>query len=472
MIDLSADRFVAALRAGSTDPARAGAEDGVHVMATLTGTPGDDTLKGGGGPDIFHLEAGGDDKAKGGGGGDTFYMGASFTADDQIDGSGNPGSGQKDSIILDGDYSGGVVLGDRTLVDVESMVFVAGHDYDITLNAAPVPNFQFTVDGQSLHSDDQITLDASLVTSATVWIRGGAGADKLIGGLSNMIWTGGGIDTVIGGAFTDHVFADGADASVATGGGGDVIEILGAPGAEMTINGGTGEDSLEFSGLQGVDTYLMTADHVSNIETFLLTGGRLALGDGLAQAGDSLDINASDARQLVYVDASLEDHDGYTLTGSDFEDTLIGGGGADVIDGGKGSNTLFGGAGDDQITGGDAHDKLVGGAGADLLVGNGGPDNFVFLSAGDSTAAAADEIADLFNVDFIELKAIDANDKKAGNQAFHLVDDFTGHRGELMLSYDHDLDRTMVLGDIDGDGEADLAIAVDGKHLGFTNFVL
>jgi hypothetical protein len=34
----------------------------------------------------------------------------------------------------------------------------------------------------------------------------------------------------------------------------------------------------------------------------------------------------------------------------------------------------------------------------------------------------------------IDLSAIDANSTKAGNQAFHMVDHFTGHAGELRVS--------------------------------------
>jgi Ca2+-binding RTX toxin-like protein len=469
MIDLSADRAVAALRTGLSGQTLSQAEGaGVHVMATLTGTAGDDSLKGGDGEDVFHLEAGGDDSAKGGAGADTFYMGASLTSEDRIDGNGNPGFGFKDRIILDGDYSGGVVFGKHTVVNMEQMLLTAGHDYAITLSDE---TGSLTIDGSSLGAGDQLILDGSLDTHGLT-IRGGQGADKLIGGQGgNIITTGSGVDTVIGGAFNDEIHADGADASIATGGGNDIIEI-GFMFDVTTVNGGAGDDTLDFFAGQNTTTLLLTADRISNIETFLLDGGRLALGDGLAEAGNRLSINASDAHQYVVIDASLEDHDGYTLTGGDFEDTLIGGGDDDVIFGGKGSNTLFGGAGSDQITGGAAHDKLVGGAGADVLTGDGGPDNFVFLAAADSTADAPDEIVDLFNVDFIELKAIDANDKKAGNQAFHLVDDFTGHRGELMLSYDRDSGRTTIAGDIDGDGEADLVILADGKHADFTHFIL
>ena len=161
-----------------------------------------------------------------------------------------------------------------------------------------------------------------------------------------------------------------------------------------------------------------------------------------------------------------------TVQGSSESDTLIGGGGDDHLYGNDGSNTLIGGGGQDHLLGEVLHDKLVGGEGADILTGGGASDSFVYLSLADSGAGGVDEITDLTAVDVIDLKAIDADTKKAGNQAFHLVDDFTHHRGELMLSYDKDADRTHVLADVDGDGVADLDISADGKHLDFTNFVL
>ena len=83
-----------------------------------------------------------------------------------------------------------------------------------------------------------------------------------------------------------------------------------------------------------------------------------------------------------------------------------------------------------------------------------------------------DRITDLEDQDVIYLKKIDANTGQSGNQAFHLADHFTGHAGELVLSYQSGSNQTKVQGDVNGDGAADFTIVLNGDHTDFTNFVL
>lgn len=83
----------------------------------------------------------------------------------------------------------------------------------------------------------------------------------------------------------------------------------------------------------------------------------------------------------------------------------------------------------------------------------------------------ADRIVGLQNMDIIDLKKIDADVTSNGNQKFALVSEFTNHAGQLVVSYDGE-GTTTVMGDIDGDGVADLVIYLDGDHHDFTNFVL
>ncbi|MEZ5768124.1 MAG: hypothetical protein R3D80_10920 [Paracoccaceae bacterium] len=60
--------------------------------------------------------------------------------------------------------------------------------------------------------------------------------------------------------------------------------------------------------------------------------------------------------------------------------------------------------------------------------------------------------------DRIDLSGIDASESRAGDQAFSWIgrDDFSGKEGELRK------DAGVIHGDVDGDGEADFAIAFDG----------
>jgi Ca2+-binding RTX toxin-like protein len=88
-----------------------------------------------------------------------------------------------------------------------------------------------------------------------------------------------------------------------------------------------------------------------------------------------------------------------TITGSYFDDKLLGFGGNDVINGGYrqdvlkgggGNDSLFGDRGDDILSGGNGDDILSGGTGVDAMTGNAGADSFRFLSLSE----AGDEITD------------------------------------------------------------------------------
>lgn len=156
-----------------------------------------------------------------------------------------------------------------------------------------------------------------------------------------------------------------------------------------------------------------------------------------------------------------------TLFGQDGNDKLFGDSNADTLDGGNGNDTLSGGFGDDT---------LYGGAGADILSGNNNRDTFVFKSKSDSTVAKAgrDTITDFKSgQDRIDLKAIDANDKIGGDQAFAFKGAvaFSKVAGELI--YKVSGGNAFVYGDTDGNGNADFAIVLDGtKALSGSDFIL
>ncbi|WP_075291662.1 M10 family metallopeptidase C-terminal domain-containing protein [Pararhizobium arenae] len=147
--------------------------------------------------------------------------------------------------------------------------------------------------------------------------------------------------------------------------------------------------------------------------------------------------------------------DSVFVQGQDAADKLFGGTANDVLEGGKGNDILMGNAG---------HDTLYGGAGADDLYGGAGQDVFVFKAASDlgTTANNSDTIFD-FNSkdDRINLSAIDANSKLAGNQAFAFIatKSFSGTAGELR--YEKKSSDTNIYGDVNGDKKADFVVHLD-----------
>ena len=152
------------------------------------------------------------------------------------------------------------------------------------------------------------------------------------------------------------------------------------------------------------------------------------------------------------------------LDGGSGKDKVTGGGGADDLYGESGRDRLMGGADDDYLDGGKGRDKLSGGDDADILHGGNGADRFILAKVTQSTPDAPDTILDFTSgKDQIDLSQIDARPDAKGNNAFVFIGDrpFHGRAGELR--YEFSGGDTVVQGDTDGDGIADLAIVLTGK---------
>lgn len=184
-------------------------------------------------------------------------------------------------------------------------------------------------------------------------------------------------------------------------------------------------------------------DVIANIG--VVTGGA-----GIAiEAGDGADTVRNSGRIVGSVDLGAGDDlyrakDGFRYDG--------------IVEG-----TILGGAGNDVIIGSIGADRIAGGAGRDRMTGGGGADVFLF-GEGDTAAdaGAADMILDLQAIDTIDLSAMDADGGVAGDQAFAWVGTaaFSGTAGELRAAGQGA--HTLIEGDTDGDGAADLAILIAG----------
>jgi Ca2+-binding RTX toxin-like protein len=148
------------------------------------------------------------------------------------------------------------------------------------------------------------------------------------------------------------------------------------------------------------------------------------------------------------------------------------------------------------IDGNGSNDRIFGGRGADRLTGDTGRDVFAFTSILDSAGHQTGLVNGQFSLaagrglrdvildfthgqDRIDLSAIDANTGLSGNQKFAWRGElhFTNSPGQLIERlYNRPGttgDRTIVYGDVTGDGKADFQIELVGlKHLAAPDFVL
>ncbi|MFO1105316.1 MAG: M10 family metallopeptidase C-terminal domain-containing protein [Amaricoccus sp.] len=191
-------------------------------------------------------------------------------------------------------------------------------------------------------------------------------------------------------------------------------------------------------------------------------GGTISVRAGGADILLSLALNDIGASIGVLGVEAVGNSHANRLTGGAKGDTLRGLGGDDVLKGGGGADLLKGGSGDDL---------LRGGSGPDDLWGNRGADVFEFRSIRDSPARPAqrDVIHDFSGADLIDLRAIDADSHRAGNNAFRFIgsESFDHHAGELRYA------GGLVKGDVNGDGQADFSIEIanDARLHGY-DFIL
>ncbi|MEH2325019.1 MAG: calcium-binding protein [Nostoc sp.] len=307
--------------------------------------------------------------------------------------------------------------------------------------------FEFATNGQLIDQQTNLNVDVatrrSLLTAGTSGydynqyvyrgndsFLGSAGDDSFDGSKGNDTFNGGaGIDVLSFQKFSEGVIVNLSTGQAITSFGTSVIsnvediegsafgDILTGNSGNNQIQGFGGADRID--GGEGFDTavYLDATSPVNvNLSTGVVTGG---------SGGDT----------LVSIERVLGSRFNDVLTGSNANESFLGGFGDDIIDGGGGIDTVeygfvgsrvvvdlasgfaTGGAGtdfilnvenvkgsifDDILTGssganvlnGDnGNDALNGGAGADNLTGGGGRDTFIF-QFGQSLVSASDRITD------------------------------------------------------------------------------
>jgi len=325
----------------------------------LDGGAGNDSLTGGDGSDRLTAGAG-IDTLLGGADGDTFDLGANLTSADRID-----GGTETDEVTLAGDYSGGLVLGASTIVNVEQITLTDGFSYKLTLDNA-TNAAGLIVDAGDLTLGNTLDLDGSRETAGALTATGGAGDDRIIGGAgADMISGGGGGDTLAGGAGVDTLSYE---------------TSTGAVTVNLVTNANAGGDAAgdQLSGFENIIGSAFSDNLTGDAGNNVLIGGLGAdsLNGGLGT--DTVDYSGSGDGILVDLESGFGfggDAAGDSLTGIENlvgtgdDDALFGNSSANRLDGGGGDDLLSGGSGADTLLGGDGHDLLHGGAGADSMDG-------------------------------------------------------------------------------------------------------
>ncbi len=237
----------------------------------------------------------------------------------------------------------------------------------------------------------------------------------------------------------------------------------------------------QVSGLAGPFTYQVVAspDYPDGTKFFVVVDKLMMIGSADYETQTSYDI------LLRVTDAGGASFDvAKTITVTNISpETIYGTSGNDVRSGGSDIDKLFGLAGNDALFGFANNDILTGGVGRDVMTGGTGYDDFdfdVYTHTG-KTSATRDVIKDFQHlIDDIDLRTIDANGSAAGVTAFKFLAlkgaAFTGVRGQLhwyqINVANNAADKTIIEGDINGDGCADFQIELTGlKTLTASDFI-
>lgn len=338
-------------------------------MPTYTGTSAAETINGSAGDDVIDgLE--GDDQLFGLEGSDTFTYRTRYGQPfDNGDGSDLMDGGAGDDVVqVDGDLLGYRWQGANPIQpSVFNLTAGSGGDalFEIRQEASGPLNPDFYQRLLTLRDVERIVLDFSVVTNP-VAPAGTAYSDAEVVTIGNLSGTGlTGTIEYLGGNGNDVLDARNAvNAIVAFGGAGTDV-----------LRGGSGDDVLDAG--DGADT--VSGGGGTNV----LTGSVQATLDySGATQGVHADLNEGRAVNNGF---GFEDTlNGFShLTGSAFNDVLIGD---------EGDNTLVGGTGSDYLIGLGGEDRLYGGTGAPNTLQGGADRDFYYVDAvGDTVIEFANE---------------------------------------------------------------------------------
>ncbi len=265
--------------------------------------------------------------------------------------------------------------------------------------------------------------------------------------------------TIFGGAFDDRLLGKGGNDRLDGGGGNDTL--IGGHGNDILF-GGVGMDRLKGGGGNDTASYLgATTGVTASLKTSASNTGDAA-GDSYASIENLTGSAQNDHLEgNGHANKLFGDSGSDVLLGKGGNDMLFGGNGSDTLEGNKGSDDLFGGNQKDVLIGGNGADMLRGGNGGDTMTGGHGADTFMFKAAIESKVSGGgrDLITD-FSGASGQGDQIDLSGFMAGGN-FSTGGAFSNSTGEV-IAQSQGAD-TLVLGDVDGDGNADFAVLLSGS---------
>ncbi|MDB4972313.1 MAG: Alkaline phosphatase [Myxococcaceae bacterium] len=299
--------------------------------------------------------------------------------------------------VLVGDATANTLTGGKGNDTLQGMLgsdtFIGGDGTDLVDYSEKTTAIKVTMDG--LAGDDGETAAPSGGEKDNVKvdvenIKGGTGADELIGNDSaNEFWAGEGADKVSGGK-GDDIFHEGPETFTAgtdgiLGGAGAADDVLSTNGADA-MDGGDGTDLVDYS-----ERTLPVSVSLDGA-TLAATGN-----DGTATITGSGGARTWAATELDNVMKTVENVSGGAGADEVLGDMVAPVGAAlpvpNEIEGNAGDDKLSGGYGEDTLTGSAGNDTLLGGAGDDTIEGGAGTntvdcgdDSDIAYSATEATA--------------------------------------------------------------------------------------
>ena len=230
-----------------------------------------------------------------------------------------------------------------------------GHDESVTGNLGIGISYRFVGD----HTEVYYVESYLSSTGTGVTTFGTVGAHIVLSSKVELRQvTDNGVTYYVGMAATEGTAGNDQLTNTAAGG-----SLYGYAGDD-TLDSGTGNDWL--NGGEGADTADYSASNGAVRVDLNITGDQNTGGGG--------------TDKLVSIE---------NVTGSGYNDILIGNAGSNTLWGGAGHDSLFGGAGNDVLDGGAGNDSLNGAAGADIMSGGSGDDIYFVDSALDQAIEIA-----------------------------------------------------------------------------------